>query len=146
MTGSVNFTSRCLYPRGKFPWFPLDRRMGGPQSRSGCSWLVPFFRYFRLLRFISCFIHSKPRLLTLSACLVLSVEINCEQDNIRVAAGLVGPVRFFQCVSTCWLKLNLAFLKQEALVSPARAFLPKASPPQSPHLHTVQVWRVCPGV
>jgi hypothetical protein len=24
-----------LYPRGKRPWYPLDRRLGGPQSRSG---------------------------------------------------------------------------------------------------------------
>jgi hypothetical protein len=27
--------SRKLYPRGKSPWYPVDRRMGGPQSRSG---------------------------------------------------------------------------------------------------------------
>jgi hypothetical protein len=25
-----------LYPRRKSPWYPLDRRLGGPQSRSGC--------------------------------------------------------------------------------------------------------------
>jgi hypothetical protein len=25
----------ALYPRGKDPWYPLDRRLGGPQSRSG---------------------------------------------------------------------------------------------------------------
>jgi hypothetical protein len=24
-----------LYPQGKGPWYPLDRRLGGPQSRSG---------------------------------------------------------------------------------------------------------------
>jgi hypothetical protein len=24
-----------LYPQGKSLWFPLDRRLGGPQSRSG---------------------------------------------------------------------------------------------------------------
>jgi hypothetical protein len=24
-----------LYPQGKSPWYPLDRRLGGPQSRSG---------------------------------------------------------------------------------------------------------------
>jgi hypothetical protein len=24
-----------LYPQGKSPWYPLDRRLDGPQSRSG---------------------------------------------------------------------------------------------------------------
>jgi hypothetical protein len=24
-----------LYPQGKSPWYPLDRRLGWPQSRSG---------------------------------------------------------------------------------------------------------------
>jgi hypothetical protein len=24
----------ALYPQGKSPWYPLDRRLGGPQSRS----------------------------------------------------------------------------------------------------------------
>jgi hypothetical protein len=31
----VIFTPRPLYPQGKVPWYPLDRRLGGPQSRSG---------------------------------------------------------------------------------------------------------------
>jgi hypothetical protein len=31
----VSFTPRPLYPHGKSPWYPLDRRLGGPQSRSG---------------------------------------------------------------------------------------------------------------
>jgi hypothetical protein len=26
----------ALYPGGKDPRYPLDRRLGGPQSRSGC--------------------------------------------------------------------------------------------------------------
>jgi hypothetical protein len=30
----VNFTPRPLYPRGKSPGYPLDRRLGGPQCRS----------------------------------------------------------------------------------------------------------------
>jgi len=31
----VSFTHRPLYPRGKNPRYPLDRTLGGPQSRSG---------------------------------------------------------------------------------------------------------------
>jgi hypothetical protein len=30
----VSFTPRSLYPQGKSPCYPLDRRLGGPQSRS----------------------------------------------------------------------------------------------------------------
>jgi hypothetical protein len=33
----VSFTPRPLYPQGKSPWYALDRRLGGPQSRSGRS-------------------------------------------------------------------------------------------------------------
>jgi hypothetical protein len=31
----VSFTLQPLYPQGKSPWYPLGRRLGGPQSRSG---------------------------------------------------------------------------------------------------------------
>jgi hypothetical protein len=31
----VSFTPRPLYPQGKSPWLPLDRRLGGPQGLSG---------------------------------------------------------------------------------------------------------------
>jgi hypothetical protein len=31
----VSFTPRPLYPQGKSPWYPLDKKLGGPQSRSG---------------------------------------------------------------------------------------------------------------
>jgi hypothetical protein len=31
----VSFTPQPLYPQGKSPLYPLDRRLGGPQSRSG---------------------------------------------------------------------------------------------------------------
>jgi hypothetical protein len=33
----VGFTPRPLYPHEKNPRYPLDRRLGGPQSRSGHS-------------------------------------------------------------------------------------------------------------
>jgi hypothetical protein len=31
----VSFTPQPLYPQGKIPCYPLDRRLGGLQSRSG---------------------------------------------------------------------------------------------------------------
>jgi len=31
----VSFTHLPLYPQGKSPLYPLDRRVGGPWSRSG---------------------------------------------------------------------------------------------------------------
>jgi hypothetical protein len=31
----VSFMPRPLYPQGKSPWYPLDRRLDGTQSRSG---------------------------------------------------------------------------------------------------------------
>jgi hypothetical protein len=31
----VSFTIRPLYSQGKSPWYPLARRLGGLQSRSG---------------------------------------------------------------------------------------------------------------
>jgi hypothetical protein len=33
----VSFTSLPLYPQGKSRWYPLDRRLSGFQSQSGCS-------------------------------------------------------------------------------------------------------------
>jgi hypothetical protein len=33
----ARFTLRPLYPHGKSHWNPWDRRLGGFQSRSGCS-------------------------------------------------------------------------------------------------------------
>jgi hypothetical protein len=32
-----SFTPRPLYPQGKISWYPLYRRLGRPQSRSGCG-------------------------------------------------------------------------------------------------------------
>jgi hypothetical protein len=31
----VSFTPLPLYPRAKSPWYPLDKRLGGPQSQFG---------------------------------------------------------------------------------------------------------------
>jgi len=33
MDVSGSFTPRPLYPQGKSLWYPLDKRLGGPQSR-----------------------------------------------------------------------------------------------------------------
>jgi len=32
------FTPRPLYPQGKSPWYPLDRRLGGPQDTAVNGW------------------------------------------------------------------------------------------------------------
>jgi hypothetical protein len=40
----VSFTPRPLYSKGKNPRYPLDRRLGGPQSRSGCGGVVKNFQ------------------------------------------------------------------------------------------------------
>jgi hypothetical protein len=44
----VNFTYRPLYPR-KEPQCPLNRRLGGPQSQSGPSFIV-LYLHFTLCR------------------------------------------------------------------------------------------------
>jgi hypothetical protein len=31
-----------LYPQGKSPWYPLDRRLGGPQSRCTIQLITPY--------------------------------------------------------------------------------------------------------
>jgi hypothetical protein len=33
----VSFTPQPLYPQGKSPWYPLDRKLGGPQSWYECG-------------------------------------------------------------------------------------------------------------
>jgi hypothetical protein len=33
----VSFTLQLLYPQGKSPRYPLDRRLGEPQSQSKCG-------------------------------------------------------------------------------------------------------------
>jgi hypothetical protein len=33
--GVVSFMPQPLYPQGNSPWYPLDRRLGRPQSPSG---------------------------------------------------------------------------------------------------------------
>jgi hypothetical protein len=35
MKVSGQFYAPAALPQGKRPWYPLDRKLGGPQSRSG---------------------------------------------------------------------------------------------------------------
>jgi len=37
----VRFTFRPLYPQGKSPWYTMDRRLRGPQSRSSNEYHHP---------------------------------------------------------------------------------------------------------
>jgi hypothetical protein len=41
----MSFTPRPLYPQGKSPWYPLDRRLGEPQSHSGRGGVIPNKRH-----------------------------------------------------------------------------------------------------
>jgi hypothetical protein len=34
---SGQLTPRPLYSQGRSPWYPLDKKLSGPQSRSGCG-------------------------------------------------------------------------------------------------------------
>jgi hypothetical protein len=36
MQASGQLHAPAALPPGKEPWYPLNRRLGGPQSRSGC--------------------------------------------------------------------------------------------------------------
>jgi hypothetical protein len=50
----VRFMPWPLYTQGKSPWYPLDRRLGGPQSHSGLIFLKynPAVMYvFKILLF-----------------------------------------------------------------------------------------------
>jgi hypothetical protein len=46
----VSFTPRPLYPQGKSPWYTLDRRLGGPESRSGRGGEEKNFQPLRLVK------------------------------------------------------------------------------------------------
>jgi hypothetical protein len=46
MEVSGQLHDRSLYPQGKSPQYPLDRRLGGPQSRSGHG-ASQFFSFLR---------------------------------------------------------------------------------------------------
>jgi hypothetical protein len=64
----VRFTPQSLYPRDESSWYPLDRRLGGPQSRSGrsgeekneCPSLSKFVDYKVKLKVSLCLIKLHP--------------------------------------------------------------------------------------
>jgi len=37
MEVSGSFILQSLYPQGNNPWYPVDRKLGEPQSQSGCN-------------------------------------------------------------------------------------------------------------
>jgi hypothetical protein len=41
----VSFKPRPLYPGGKSPLYPLDRRLGGPKSWSGLGYYYYYYYY-----------------------------------------------------------------------------------------------------
>jgi hypothetical protein len=42
----VSFMPQAIYPRGRIPWCPLDKRLGAHQSRSGCCDRFPSMHIF----------------------------------------------------------------------------------------------------
>jgi hypothetical protein len=76
-------------PSGKSPWYPLDRRLGGSQSRSGHGGQLPkkFPTFHGILRFIITVLtepatyphpgpdESSPHLPTLSSIIILSSRL-----------------------------------------------------------------------
>jgi hypothetical protein len=78
----VNFTPRPLYPQGKSPRYPLDRRLGGPQSAVWKMWRKETGRCLALVISSSSFIRPFRRHLTMSSTSSISSS-SCVQTETR---------------------------------------------------------------
>jgi hypothetical protein len=56
MEVSGQLQAPAALPQGKSPWYPLDRRLGGPQSRSGhgrkifWKYVLSIFKHFVIVQ------------------------------------------------------------------------------------------------
>jgi hypothetical protein len=74
----VSFIPLLLYSQGKSPWYPLDRRLGGPQSQS----LVPkIFKFPNRLKHISGQIKYSSLLFLsmMMRCYFMSINVPCSE-------------------------------------------------------------------
>jgi hypothetical protein len=66
-----------LYPQGKSPWYPLDRRLGRPQSQSACcgeeKYLAPA-------------INLTPAIQSIASCLTDSIYLYKYSKNVLVTS------------------------------------------------------------
>jgi hypothetical protein len=76
----VSFTLRQLYSQGKIPWYPLEKRLGGPQSRSGGG------------SFYSVRIHNLLSVIILEVTLLLINKFKCESVS-RIQLALVNTYK-----------------------------------------------------
>jgi hypothetical protein len=86
----VSFTPQPLYSQGKSPWCPLDRRLVGPQSRSGRGGdsSIPLVQ---LLVGLARWLFNKPTSLTesrdSSVGIALGYELGDRGSRVRFPAG-----------------------------------------------------------
>jgi len=99
----VSLTPRPLYPQGKSSYYPLDRRLGGLQSRSGCggeektSFIVDSI--FHQLRLYSefCRIHVK---IHTSDCLQSYMDLPHIFFTIHIPSSIAAQCRLSKFLSS----------------------------------------------
>jgi hypothetical protein len=94
-----------LYPQGKSPWYPLDRRLCGPQSHSGPLYLcgIPFSSQCRVLLVYSplvychstlcCLVVSWTNICFLSASELLAKNSSCVMSSSSLQPCLKIPTQ-----------------------------------------------------
>jgi hypothetical protein len=103
----VNFTPRPLYPQGKSPRYPLNRRLGGPQEPVWTIWRRENSWYYRDS-------NSDPFVVQLVACRYTDYAIPAQEHNILYhSACVTGPALLVE-----WL----AFLADDWLRSSSNSF------------------------
>jgi hypothetical protein len=104
-----SFTSRPLYPQGNSPCYPLDGRLGGPQSRSGRggeeknSQPPPGIESYNPKR-------PDRSLVTIPSELTRLSDVGIDENNIKKCTLKIG------CENVDWIRLGQGRLQWRALV------------------------------
>jgi hypothetical protein len=83
---SVQLHAPAVYPQGKSAWYSSDRRLGGPQSQSGCfgeeknSQCIPGLEHSIIQPIAQCYATELSRLLLQHMVLLKMFEI-CKDRN-----------------------------------------------------------------